>query len=148
MSRPTFNKCLNEDAENLSPDEIKACTSKLLDPDKVEKRFDDTNKDVLTLVIREDKSGMFDFMGDRTSYKAVGSWKNPEGKRIKEDNTVFQTEFLDNSEEEIGERILNLLDQYNDKVVDESVLYAREHSIEGSTLKWADEGRTKVVDYS
>lgn len=147
MKEPRFDYCMDKDPDEMDGDEIRACSHKLLDPVEVDKRFDETNKDVLTIVVREDKSGMFDFMDDRTRYKARGSWIDGEGNRIEEDNAVFEAEFLDNSEEEIGKRVLDLLEEYNKKVVNETILYAREHDIEGSTLDWEDEERTRLEEH-
>ena len=125
-----YRKCpvINQkDPLQLSSEEIKEELNKLLfNPPK---ELNATDKELLTIIIRRDKAGLFDFLKAFTKWKVVGLWESQEEK-----NLQIDIEFKDNREECIGNRILHLLYAYNKKIVGEEILYARTVPIEEGTL--------------
>jgi len=131
MSIVDFGMCMAEDTEKMKTQEIQDCVRTLLFDEKFQKKYDATDKEKLTLIVREDKSGHFDFLRNEslTEWKSIGSWRG-----LKEKNEQMEVEFKDRKDEKIGQRLMELLNAFNKRVIGEELLYARTTPIEESTL--------------
>ncbi|MBU2534487.1 MAG: hypothetical protein KKB37_17240 [Alphaproteobacteria bacterium] len=120
--------------EDLDPNEIKEEIAELLYDKKKRKECGATDRELLSIVVRADKAGHFDFLQAVTEWKVIGKWK-PDGAVMIEPNVSMDVEFMDVPKAEcIGERLIELLKAYNKKVVREDVLYARTIPVEEGTL--------------
>jgi len=120
--------------EDLEPDEIKKEVSELLYDKTKWKECGATDRELVSIVVRADKAGHFDFLQAVTEWKAIGKWK-PDGEIEIEPNVAMEVEFMDVPKDEcIGKRLIELLKAYNKKVVREDVLYARTVPVEEGTL--------------
>jgi len=73
---------------------------------------------------------MLEFLRDYTDWKAIGESK----KWGREQNIVFQIEFLDTKNNKIGQELIRLFDEYNRKYIKEDVLYVRTTKLSESSL--------------
>ena len=120
--------------EALEPNEIVKEIRELLYDEKKWKECGATNRELLSIVVKADKAGHFDFLQAVTEWKAVGKWK-PDGEVMIEPNVAMEVEFMDVPKDEcIGERLIELLKAFNKKVVREEILYARTMPVEEGTL--------------
>jgi len=88
-----------------------------------------TDPELLTIVIRKDKAGLFDFMKAYTEWDSIGKWEE-----LEEGNVSIEVQFKDTPEEDIGKELMEQLKKYNEKVVGEELLYARTVPVEETTL--------------
>ncbi len=90
-----------------------------------------TDRELITIVIRQDKTHFFDFLKEHAliNWRTVGIWE-----RQVEPNLQIEVESRDNQQECLGNRLMHLLFAYNKKEVKEQVLYARTTPLEEGTL--------------
>lgn len=87
-------------------------------------------KKLLTIVIRRDKEGKFNFLKSETEWRGVGTWK----KYRHEKDAIIEVEFKDRGDFKT-KRLLPKLEQYNKAAIGEEKLYARVTPVTASTLK-------------
>jgi hypothetical protein len=86
-------------------------------------------KKLLTIVIRRDKEGKFNFLKSETEWRGVGTWK----KYRHEKDAIIEVEFKDRGDFKT-KKLLPKLEQYNKVAVGEEKLYARVTPVTASTL--------------
>jgi len=125
---PKINQAKPEDME---ADEIREEIKKLGFNEEYQKELEAYDSELLTIYIKEEKAHFFDFLKaeSKTEWKVLGYWKGSEEK-----NVQIDVEFLDNKKECVGNRLIHLIDAYNDNFVEEDLLYARTVPIEEGTL--------------
>jgi len=123
-------------AVELSPEEIQDELSRLLF-----KGVDGAvDPEMLSIMIRRDKVGDFDFLKAKTEWATVGFWetdKNPPEPNMQIDVIFWdipKSHPQDSCREAVGLRLMELLEEYNKKVVGEKLLYARTQPVEETTL--------------
>ena len=119
------------DPMEMSVQEIKDEIVKILYDADYFKELGATDRELITIVILQDKAHFFDFLKEHalTKWSTVGIWE----KQV-ESNLQIEVEFRDNEGECLGNRVMHLLYSYNKKVVKEQVLYARTTPLEEGTL--------------
>jgi len=88
-----------------------------------------TDPELLEIVIRKDKASLFDFLKGYTEWKAQGRWD-----MLDENNIVIQIQFKDTEGEAVGKELKELFKAYNTEVVKEDLLYFRTLPIEETSL--------------
>ena len=108
----------------MSESELKGCINQLLfRPTK-----NQTDKELLSLVVLRDKKDKFDFLEGYTKWNAIGTWRevNEKGNVLKEypkeKNIQLEVEFRDTPDESVGNRLMDLFKEFNKKVVKEEDL--------------------------
>lgn len=103
-----------------------------------------TEREVLTITVLNQPSNklkgripqdQLDFLSTYTTWKVIGET----GQWGREQNLVMQVEFLDTKSNSIGQRLIELFDEYNRKYVKEDVLYVKTEKLSESSLplqKW------------
>jgi len=91
---------------------------------------DQTDKELLTITVLKSKEYFFHFLEGYTELKAKGTWKTYQD----ENNIQFQIEFRDTPSEAVGNRLIQLFEEYNHLAVKEELLYVRTEPIEESSL--------------
>ena len=119
-----ISKCL-EEGHVCTPKELKDEISRLLFNPPPSAR----DKEILSINIPSEKAHAFDFLRACTKFKAIGRWRGEE-----ESDTVIQIMFHDTKEEEVGEALVNLTDQYITRSLHEKAAYAYTSPVEESTL--------------
>jgi len=90
---------------------------------------DQTDPEVLTIVILKEKAHYFDFLKGYTKWGAKGRWET-----LDENNIILEIQFKDTKQEKVGLRIKTLLGRYNKLVVKEDLLYFRTVPVEETSL--------------
>ncbi len=106
----------------------------LLYDEAVQKACKAEDRELLSIIIARGKVGMFDFLEGKTEWKVRGKWRRPDEGFDIEENVQLDVQFKDAADECVGKRIIELLKAYNQKAVDEKLLYARTIPIEEGTL--------------
>ena len=119
-----------KDPKDMSPEEIKKEMVELLFSEEFRKKIGARDRELLTIVILQEKAHYFDFLKGYTSWKTVGKWE-----KLVEHNLQIDIEFFDTEDEAVGNRLMDLLYEYNNKVVKEDMLYARTAPLEEGTLQ-------------
>jgi len=101
---------------------------------EVQKACNAEDRELLSIIIAQPKAHHFDFLTGKTEWKVRGKWKRPDDGFDIERNVQLDIEFKDATDECVGKRIIRLLEAYNQKVISETVLYARTIPIEEGTL--------------
>lgn len=99
--------------------------------EKGNKKPDQVDKEVLSIVILRDKANYLDFLKGFTKIDVEGTWKNYPNEK----NFQYDVEFLDSKDEYYGNRLMQLFNELNDNEIGEDVLYVRTVPVEESTLK-------------
>ena len=86
-------------------------------------------KKLLTIIVKRDKHGKFDFLKAETEWEGVGTWR----KFKHEKDAVIEVEFKDKDSFKT-KRLMPLLEKYNELVVGEKKLYARVTPVDVSSL--------------
>ncbi len=120
-----------KDPMRMSVQVIKNEVVKLLYDADYFKELGATDRELITIVIRQDKAHFFDFLKEHamTNWRTVGIWE-----KLVESNLQIEVEFRDNQQECLGNRLMHLLYAYNKKEVKEQILYARTTPLEEGTL--------------
>ena len=88
-----------------------------------------TDSELLEITVRADKTKYFNFLKGYTRWGVEGRWR-----KLDEKNELLEIQFKDTPKEAVGNELMDLLKEYNRKVVKEKTLYARTISIEESSL--------------
>ncbi len=132
--------CLEKDPGNMTKTQLKACANALLFDPKWQRELQARDREQLNIVILKDKADKLKFLKGWTRWKAVGAWRkvSPSGEVIEEfpheQNMQIEVEFRDREDEKIGQRVVDLLSEYNKRAIHEDVLYTYTQPIEESTL--------------
>ena len=89
-----------------------------------------TDRELLTITVLTSKEPLFHFLEGYTELKAKGTWHAYKD----ENNTQIQIEFKDTPSETVGNRLIQLFNEYNKLAVKEELLYVRTEPIEESSL--------------
>ena len=120
---------------NTVSDNIRFNQQRIMIQNKINKLLyidakDKTDNELLSVVLLGSKAKHFDFLKGKTRWSAIGDWEGfPD-----EQNVVMQVQCKDSKTEKYGVQLMKLLDDYNESVVGEKLLYARMQAIEESTL--------------
>ena len=87
------------------------------------------DSELLEITVRADKTKYFNFLKGYTRWGVEGRWR-----KLDEKNELLEIQFKDTPKEAVGNELMDLLKEYNRKVVKEKTLYARTISIEESSL--------------
>lgn len=88
-----------------------------------------TDPEVLTIVILKEKAHHFDFLKGYTEWGVKGRWET-----LDEQNYQIEIQFKDTKKEKVGLRIKTLLKNYNKLAVGEDLLYFRTVPVEETSL--------------
>jgi hypothetical protein len=133
-------RCMRTPATLLTDDEIKKCMNTLLYDVRARKLLGAKERESLNIVIKREKADNFNFLEGFTRWGAVGSWRelDKEGKVVKEfpeeENYYIEIEFKDTKDRKIGKKLLELLTEFNKRVVKEDLLYVTIKPIIEGTL--------------
>lgn len=94
------------------------------------------DKEIIYITVLKGKAGYFDFLKGYTRINAVGNWKNTRtGKAYKDEaDYEFEIEYKDDKTGRVGHRLIELLEEYNARVIKEDLLYVRSEKVDESTL--------------
>lgn len=120
--------------KSMSVEDIQKELNALIFDDEVKKACNAEDRELLSIIIAQPKAHHFDFLKGKTEWKVRGKWRRPDDGYEIEKNVQLDIEFKDSQSEHVGQRIINLLREYNVKAVGETVLYARTMPIEEGTL--------------
>jgi hypothetical protein len=91
---------------------------------------DQTDPEILEITILATKQKHLDFLKEaKTKWPVVGDWKD-----FHEKNLLAEVQFKDSNDERYGKELMGLLNELNDRLIGEELLYARTVPIEESTL--------------
>lgn len=90
---------------------------------------DQTDPEVLTIIILKEKAHYFDFLKGYTEWGVKGRWET-----LDEKNFLIEIQFQDTKKEKVGMRIKKLLKDYNKLAVGEDLLYFRTVPVEETSL--------------
>ena len=120
--------------QKMAVETIRDELNALLYDEAVQKACKAEDRELLSIIIARGKVGMFDFLEGKTEWKVRGKWRRPDEGFDIEENVQLDVQFKDAADECVGKRIIELLKAYNQKAVDEKLLYARTIPIEEGTL--------------
>lgn len=123
---------VNKDIPFMTTDAIRQSINQILfKPEKGQ-----TEKEVMHIVILKDKAEHFDFLMGYTMDEVTGRWKNEANAKVydNESNYEFVIEYKDDEKGNTGHRLLELLDEYNHRVIQEDLLYVRSEKVDESSL--------------
>jgi hypothetical protein len=117
-------------------DNLKSQIAFFIDEVKEHKGEPTSDKEILTIVVHEDKFHHLNFLKAHTDWSATGFWKEATtGKKYdEEENIVLQIEFLDTPSESVGRKLMKLFKRLNQLEIGERALYVRTTPVEESSL--------------
>jgi hypothetical protein len=133
-------KCMRTPVASLTDDEIKNCMNTLLYDVRARKLLGARERESLNIVIKREKAHNFNFLQGFTRWGAVGSWRKVDEKGNvveefpEEKNYYIEIEFKDTKDRKIGKKLLELLGEFNKRVVKEDLLYVTIKPIIEGTL--------------
>ena len=132
VAKQRSTQIVNKDIPFMTTPEIQDSINRILfSPEKYQ-----TEKELISIIILKDKAGYFDFLTGYTQTDVVGRWKNEKTTQVydNESNVEFVVEYKDDEKGDTGHRLIELLDEYNHRVVQEDLLYVRSEKIDESSL--------------
>lgn len=133
-------KCMRTPATLLKDDELKSCMNTLLYDVRARRYLGAKERESLNIVVKREKADNFNFLEGFTRWSAIGSWReiDEKGNVVKEfpeeENYYIEIEFKDTKDRRIGKKLLELLGEFNKRVVREDLLYATIKPIIEGTL--------------
>lgn len=111
--------------------------------DRINKFLYDVKKDdgvtlnqpkLLTILIKKEKEKEFNFLRDETEFNVKGLWHDKSHKAFKEKNAEIQIQYLDNKDDSVTKKLMNLFEQYNRNWVGEEALYVTSTPLDATSL--------------
>ena len=132
--------CMYDDPHDMSTSQIKGCLNGILFDPAWQRKLGATDREQLNIVVLAEKAKKFKFLQGYTKWRTTGTWRkvSPTGEVIEEypdeKNLQMEIEFRDRPDEKVGERIIELFNEYNKREVKEELLYTYTQPIEESSL--------------